>query len=185
MAVTEAGGYLVASQLGTLYGWKSDTEDWVTLFQDDRLGSGSVLDTDGQTIIFGTRTGAVFVFVSGSFSSLDLLATHQLEGTKIYSVHLVASRQFIACLDNGRMVLMDTLTGNETLPRFILPEGKQRWPSCVLATQNHFMIGDREGSFHLYSTENEVVYCPNNKQSIMAITLRLIDSPSVFSPYPW
>ena len=184
VAVTQAG-YLVASQLGALYGWKSASQDWVKLFQDDRLGNGSVLDTDGQTIIFGTRTGAVFLFVSGPSSSLELLATHQLEGSKIYSVHLVASRRFIACLDNGRMLLMDRLTGNESLPRFILPEGKQRWPTCVLATQNHFMIGDREGSFHLYSAENEVVFLVseqtvNNANNILFRP----DSPSVVPQHP-
>ena len=68
----------------------------------------------------------------------------------------------MACLDNGRMVLMNLLDGSsrESQPRaqFILPEGKQRWPSCVLATQNRFMMGDREGSFHLYSTEKEVCW---------------------------
>nr|CAH0107907.1 unnamed protein product [Daphnia galeata] len=151
--------YLVSSQLGIIYGWNGHTQSWVSLFQDDRLGNGSVLDSDGRTIIFGTPTGAVFVFISGP-SSLELQATHQLEKSKIYSVHLVASQQqFMACLDNGRMVLMNLLDGSsrESQPRaqFILPEGKQRWPSCVLATQNRFMMGDREGSFHLYSTEKE------------------------------
>ena len=150
--------YLVASQLGIIHGWSSHAQIWVSLFKDEGIGNGSVLDSDGRTIIFGTRTGAVFVFVSGP-SSLELLATHQLEKTKIYSVHLVASQQqFMACLDNGRMLLMNILDGSESQPRaqFILPEGKQRWPSCVLATQNRFMMGDREGSFHLYSTEKEV-----------------------------
>ena len=161
MIVTSTGyyRYLVSSQLGIIYGWNSNAHSWVSLYQDERLGNGSVLDSDGRTIIFGTRTGAVFVFVSGP-SSLELQATHQLEKLKIYSLHLVASQQqFMACLDNGRMVLMNILGGNsESQPsaQFILPEGKQRWPSCVLATQNRFMIGDREGSFHLYSTEKEV-----------------------------
>jgi hypothetical protein len=154
--------YLVSSQLGIIYGWNGHTQSWVSLFQDERLGNGSVLDSDGRTIIFGTPTGAVFVFISGP-SSLELQATHQLEKSKIYSVHLVASQQqFMACLDNGRMVLMNLLDGSsrESQPRaqFILPEGKQRWPSCVLATQNRFMMGDREGSFHLYSTEKEVCW---------------------------
>ncbi|XP_046645596.1 WD repeat-containing protein 6-like [Daphnia pulicaria] len=158
--VTSTGYYrhLVASQLGIIYGWDSHAQIWVSLFQDEGLGNGSVLDSDGRTIIFGTRTGAVFVFASGP-SSLELLATHQLEKTKIYSLHLVASQQqeFMACLDNGRLLLMNVLGGSESPPRaqFILPDGKQRWPSCVLATQNRFMMGDREGSFHLYSTEKE------------------------------
>ena len=159
VAVTSAG-YLVASQQGVVYVWNIDsTGFWVPLFEDERLGNGSVLDTDGETIIFGTRSGAVFVFVSGPGPSLKLLVTHQLEVSKIYSVHLVASEQFVACLDGGRMVLMNLHTGS-SLARFILPESKQRWPSCILATQNHFLMGDREGSFHLYSTEKEVnIFC--------------------------
>ncbi|KAI9558766.1 hypothetical protein GHT06_015555 [Daphnia sinensis] len=147
--------YLVFSQQGIIYGWNTDTQLWTSLFQDERLGNGSVLDSDGRTVIFGTRTGAVFVFVSGP--SLDLLTTHQLEKSKIYSVHLVASGQFMACLDNGRLLLLNIFDGNDSEPetRFILPEGKQRWPSCILATQSRFMMGDREGSLHLYSTQKE------------------------------
>lgn len=173
MIVTSTGYYrhLVASQLGIIYGWDSNAQIWVSLFQDEGLGNGSVLDSDGRTIIFGTRAGAVFVFASGP-SSLELLATHQLEKTKIYSLHLVASQQqeFMACLDNGRLLLMNVLGGSESPPRaqFILPDGKQRWPSCVLATQNRFMMGDREGSFHLYSTEKEVgfsgIFTTSDKQ---------------------
>lgn len=64
----------------------------------------------------------------------------------------------MACLDNGCMLLLN-INGNdsEQKTRFILPEGKQRWPSCILATQDRFMMGDREGSLHLYSTEKEVI----------------------------
>lgn len=157
VVVTSTGyyRYLVFSQQGIIYGWNTDTQLWTSLFQDERLGNGSVLDSDGRTVIFGTRTGAVFVFVSGP--SLELLTTHQLEKSKIYSVHLVASGQFMACLDNGRLLLLNIFDGNDSEPktRFILPEGKQRWPSCILATQSRFMMGDREGSLHLYSTKKE------------------------------
>lgn len=160
VAITTAG-YFFSSQQGIIYGWDTDSQLWVSVFEDERLGSGSVLDSDDHKIIFGTPTGLVFVFLSEPGPSLKLLMTHKVEGVKIYSLHLVASEQMIACLDNGRMVLMNLIGDGESQPstRFVLPEGKQRWPSCILATHNRFMIGDREGSLHLYTAEKEVVAC--------------------------
>lgn len=72
----------------------------------------------------------------------------------------------MACLDNGRLLLLNIFDGNDSEPktRFILPEGKQRWPSCILATQSRFMMGDREGSLHLYSTKKEVVLWGRQKE---------------------
>lgn len=151
----------MSSQQGIIYAWKTDSQLWVSVFEDERLGSGSVMNSDGRMILFGTRTGTVFVFVCEPGPSLKLVATHQLEGLKIYSVHLVGCEQLMACLDGGRVVLINLVGDRQSQPTtgFILPEGKQRWPSCALATHNRFMIGDREGSLHLYSTEKEVLSC--------------------------
>ena len=148
---------MVTSQQGTIYGWNSQTQLWMTLFIDERLGNGSVCDSDDQTILFGTRTGAVLVFSTSTESFLELTTTHQLDGLKIYSVHLLGLKRFIACLDNGRLQLMHLGEGSEPSFRFILPESKQRWPSCaLLANRDHLLIGDRDGSLHLYTLNSEV-----------------------------
>lgn len=157
LVVVTASGYLVTSQQGIIYGWNSQTQLWVSLFSDERLGNGSVCDSDGQTIIFGTRTGAVMVFSSSPGPSLQLTLTHQFDGPKVYSVHLLGPKKYIACLENGRLLLVNLQHESKPSARFTLPESKQRWPSCALLTnREHLMLGDREGSLHFYKLDTEV-----------------------------
>ena len=151
VAITSAG-YVAVSRLGTVYLRQHDR--WCPTYENELLGNGSVADSDGERIIFGTKAGSVFLFTA-KHNQLVLYKMHQLEQSKIYSIHLVDRHQFIACFDHGRLLLMD-LAGSPS-SRYVLPEAKQRWPSCVLATPNHLIIGDREGSLHLYSKQSEVI----------------------------
>lgn len=151
---------MLVTQLGTLFIWQAESEQWLAMYENEFLGSGSVMDNDGERIAFGTRAGSVFLFTTTKDKNqLELEKTHQLEESKIYSVHLLGDRQLLACLDQGRLFIINSLPHDSSSSmKFVLPEGKQRWPSCVLATLHHFLIGDRDGSLHLYSKENRVIF---------------------------
>lgn len=153
VAITPAG-YVAVSRLGTLY--LRQQGRWCAMYENELLGSGCVADSDGERLIFGTKAGSVFLFAANG-SGLLLEKMHQLERSKIYSVHLVGRQQFIACFDQGKLLLMDSLSSGSPSSRYVLPEAKQRWPSCVLATRHHLIIGDRDGSLHLYSKQSEVI----------------------------
>lgn len=147
-------GYVALTQQGVVYGRKPESDEWIKLFQDDRLKGGSVMDSDGRRVIIGTPSGVVFIFSISEELMIQDDVTLQLEGSKIYSALLVGSDQFLVSFDQGRMELRK-LSHPETKAFFILPEGKQRWPGCALVTDQAAIIGDREGSLHLYSIGQE------------------------------
>lgn len=156
--VVIATGFLTLTHQGAIYGRKPEAEEWIKLFQDDRLSPGSVMDFSGEILVFGTCSGAVFLFSCSVGPSLELLNIKQLEQSKIYSVLLVGTDDLLVSFDRGRIELLCLKRRHDPQlsARFVLPEGKQRWPSCALITQAALIVGDRDGSLHLYAREQQV-----------------------------
>lgn len=156
-----SGGYLSVTSQGVIYSW-SPNERWIQLYQDQRLQNGCVMDVRGTRIIFGTKLGAVLVFSivhsATSGIALEVVNDKQLLQSKIFSIHLIESNQFIVCFSDGLMELRNIADGlQEATAQFILPSIKQRWPSCANTIKGVVLIGDREGSLHLYSPHDKVV----------------------------
>ena len=153
-------GYLIQTHQGVIFSRKMDSEEWVQLLHDERLLHGSVMDTDGdRTVIFGTRNGTVLILSIDAEMTIEQQKVVQLEESKIFSAHLVGNGQFLVCFDRGRLELRDLSPGNHPQPRghFVLPEAKQRWPGCALVTDQVAIVGDREGSLHLFSIAQQVI----------------------------
>jgi len=153
VAILEDRSYLTLTHQGALYTRNPDSEAWIQLFHDERLSKGSVMDSKGPYVVFGTQKGVLFIFYG---PKLELLGIHQLEGSKIYSVLLITDGQeLLVCFDKGRMELRD-LINVEIKDHFLLPDGKQRWPECALSTGGALLVGDRDGSLHLYHSNHKV-----------------------------
>ena len=153
IAISE--GYLSITTQGVIHGWR-ENESWVELYRDERLGSGCVMSVKEDTVIFGTKTGTVFIFSTSSLS-LKLVDIRQLDQSKIFSIHLMGTNQFAVCFADGLMELLDIDGGcGKPAAQFLLPLAKQRWPSCVYSAKGAILVGDREGSLHLYSLRQKV-----------------------------
>lgn len=156
-------GFIALSQLGCIYGCSHelDSPNWIVMFQDVLLRSGTVVHCckNDNTIIFGSPSGVVLIFSLMSGPALKLISQIKLAETKIYSIHLIGTEEFIACFDEGKMIVGKYCqTKNEKCASYnlILPDGKQRWPACAIKSREAIIVGDRDGSLHFYKSENEV-----------------------------
>lgn len=159
-------GFIALSQLGSLYGCsdESNFQNWTPLFQDVRLSSGTVMHADDDTLIFGSPTGAVLIFSLMPGPNVKLISQLELEESKIYSIQLIGSDQFLACLDQGRMILRNLCGADEEVATysFVLPSGKQRWPACAIKSNDIIIVGDRDGSLHFYRLNENVSFSKCN-----------------------
>ena len=151
--------FITLSQLGCIYGCSDElnSPNWTVMFQDVRLRSGTVVHKNGNTIVFGSPSGAVLVF--SYVPTLKLISQLQLAESKIYSIHLIGTEEFIACFDEGKMVVGNYCSTEKkkfSSYNLILPDGKQRWPACAIKSREAIIIGDRDGSLHFFKSENEV-----------------------------
>ena len=177
-----AGGYLSVTDQGAIYGW-SPNDRWIRLHQDQRLQNGCVMDVRGETIIFGTRLGAVLVFSmihsAATSVTLEVVDDQQLRQSKIFSIHLIGSNQFIVCFADGFMELRNIAGAfQEATAQFVLPSAKQRWPSCARIINGAILIGDREGSLHLYSPGEQVVTLTINVDNDIIYYFSLFSTPT-------
>ena len=161
VVVAISKGFITLSQLGCIYGCSDElnSPSWTVMFQDVRLRSGTVVHKNGNTIIFGSPSGAVLVFFLIPGPALKLISQLQLAKSKIYSIHLIGTEEFIACFDEGKMVVGNYCQYEKEASatyNLILPDGKQRWPACAIKTREALIVGDRDGSLHFFKAGNEV-----------------------------
>ena len=152
LITTANDSYILLGHEGIVY-TRTDSQ-WVPVLQDDLLKDCWVLDKVGDCVVFGTMSGSLLVLYHSADTRLDKI---KIGYGKVFSIHLLGSGAYLACLDSGRMQLGQLAEGNN-LTELILPDSKQRWPTCAVLQPDALLVGDREGSLHLYNVTNKVFH---------------------------
>ncbi|KAG1680284.1 WD repeat-containing protein 6 [Nymphon striatum] len=131
---------------------------WKTVLSDSLYSSYCVMASSPNGIYLAIGTIAGTATIHDLRSDFREIVRFSDDHGKIFNIAWLNNVLLITCGCNGMMTVWE-LTSEEKIKikyNLTLPKCKQRWFSAAVLFQYNVVIGDRNGSIHIYSTINQV-----------------------------